>query len=122
MESEAGKTGAALRNRIPTLWRLATKSRRFLRFGWAQSFGIAHLAFLGVVTFAIASAKDPFVKIGISMYVMIVDFAATPVVLACGGIYSNYLAVGAILLLGTLQWCLIGWFVGFTVRSVRRAL
>src|ERR1700689_1581888 len=116
MKSEVDEESAALRHRIPTLWGLAVKFRRFLRFGWAQNSGIAHLAFVGLVALAIALARDPFTKIGISMYVMVIDFAATPVVLACGGTYSNYLAVGAVLVIGTLQWCLIGWFIGFIVK------
>ncbi len=117
MESNAQGAGGASDSRFPTFSHWARSLRKLLRLGWPQSFALGHLMFLVTMAIIIYSTVDPFGKIGLSMIVIFVDFAVAPLVVSGGGIYQSYVAVGAVLVLGTLQWSAIGWCVGYLFRK-----
>jgi hypothetical protein len=93
---------------------------KVLRAGWPQCFAAAHLLFLATMTWIIISAIDPWTKVGMSVVVMFVDFVAAPILLSSGGIYQNYVAIIAVIVVGTIQWAAIGWCVGWIVRKLSR--
>jgi hypothetical protein len=58
----------------------------------------------------IAVQKDPFMQVGLSIMVVYIDFVVIPFMA------FPALLIPAVLILGTVQWCLIGWFFGYLVK------
>jgi hypothetical protein len=96
------------------------ESSKVFRAGWPQWFALGHLLFLATMTLVVVASVDTWRKVGLSVFVMCVDFAAAPILLLSAGRYQSYEAIIAVIVVGTFQWAAIGWCVGWTVRKLSR--
>ena len=98
--------------------------RSALRFGWPQCFALAHLIYLAIGFWSLRYGGEYNIfRLGFVFTLPLVEFSSLLFQIpAVNAGLPGYLGFSLFLVVGTLQWCLIGWCGGYLFRWARNEL